>query len=1070
MAEHTLYGKRKLCYTEVTDFTDFQGIGRDPLYKRFDSVYSVVEKNVEPQYRDFLAHPIYSEEDQILWYVREWNNAPCAYSDLSEEDRIKYGVIKNKTIAAYEKVRDALVGEDKQILTGAIKFIDEKFMFCYDDKVVVVAWGMLPDSKKHIVKGAIIHDLKIQTKHKIKFIVGENGTLSDKLAGVVTRPDGATLSHIDLPIVNPKKGYVFVGWEPNPLGMKVNAPLTFKALYNEIPIEEDVVVEKENVRITFCAEDGGSLSGNTECIIEKGTNLDASQIPTVIPNNGYSFSGWDVQPDLYAINEDVTFRAIFNRDNVKCNFVAGDHGEIEGTNYLSLPYGTILTNENIPIVKAKRGYKFIGWDITPIDYTLNDDATFTAQYEKNNPWYSFIFNKGCWLKLLWLLLFLLVLFLLFWLLKDASCTRNVGDDIDDGEHQEIVDGNPDPYDLVQPGIEDPVHDPFDIENPVGIYNPDNPYLIPPTDPAYGDVLPPEQGVLPPVSDDDIDLENPGIISNRLNILMENEDKSVGDLARAFKQHYPGEEYQVIYYDDIVKRIQILVPPQMREVLKQQIPSKLSPEFEVFVFDETLFELSYTPNDPVMSSPEKSWYLNAIKAKEAWDITRGSENVVVAVVDNGFNLSHPELQSKVYKPYNVWKHNNDITANSDCDHGTHVAGIALAVGDNGIGISGIAPRCKFMPVQVADNNGRMSLTAVLDGILYSIYQGAHVVNVSLGYTITSLLNTPETIQKEFINSRLKEEERLWCEVTRIASTKNVTLVVSAGNDNVLAGIDPLQRPDDIIVVSALDKDLSNLEKAGFSNYGDYSTVSAPGVSIYSTLGSSGYGSMDGTSMAAPIITGSIALMKSLSPNITTKQIKCVFKRTSLPVNDKVPGLIQLNKALSVVKNANYSNCEVEPSTGDVQIKLSWDNYNDIDLICVEPNGQKISYKNKRSSTGGMLEIDMNVSYPDSNHPLENIYWPVNGAPSGTYYVYVNYFNKHEDPTETPYKVMVKHGNSIEEYTGMLTQVKETKLVCSFTLGDNNEVDDSNGIRDSLLRKKRELEDSLTNIKDQLRNLN
>ena len=65
MAEHTLYGKRKLCYTEVTDFTDFQGIGRDPLYKRFDSVYSVVEKNVEPQYRDFLAHPIYSDEDQI---------------------------------------------------------------------------------------------------------------------------------------------------------------------------------------------------------------------------------------------------------------------------------------------------------------------------------------------------------------------------------------------------------------------------------------------------------------------------------------------------------------------------------------------------------------------------------------------------------------------------------------------------------------------------------------------------------------------------------------------------------------------------------------------------------------------------------------------------------------------------------------------------------------------------------------------------------------------------------------------------------------------------------------------
>ena len=98
MAEHTLYGKRKLCYTEVTDFTDFQGIGRDPLYKRFDSVYSVIEKNIEPQYRDFLAHPIYSDEDQILWYVREWDNAPCQYKDLTDAERAKYDAIKEKTL------------------------------------------------------------------------------------------------------------------------------------------------------------------------------------------------------------------------------------------------------------------------------------------------------------------------------------------------------------------------------------------------------------------------------------------------------------------------------------------------------------------------------------------------------------------------------------------------------------------------------------------------------------------------------------------------------------------------------------------------------------------------------------------------------------------------------------------------------------------------------------------------------------------------------------------------------------------------------------------------------------
>lgn len=181
MAEHTLYGKRKLCYTEVTDFTDFQGIGRDPLYKRFDSVYAVIERHIAPEYRDFLAHPIYSDEDQILWYVREWHGTPSQYNELSDTERVRYDAIKQKTIEVYEKVRKELSGEDKQILTGALRFIDEDFMFCYDDKVVLVAWGMVPDTNKHIVKGAVMHDLKIQSSHKIKFMVGEHGTLKDRL-------------------------------------------------------------------------------------------------------------------------------------------------------------------------------------------------------------------------------------------------------------------------------------------------------------------------------------------------------------------------------------------------------------------------------------------------------------------------------------------------------------------------------------------------------------------------------------------------------------------------------------------------------------------------------------------------------------------------------------------------------------------------------------------------------------------------------------------------------------------------------------------------------------------------
>ncbi len=1056
MSSYNLYGMKKLCYTEVTDFTEFEGIGRDPMYKRFDSVYSIVEEYIEPEYRDFLAHPQYNtDEDQIWWYVREWVEIPRLYNKLSEAEKENYTRIKDNTIAVYKKVLKKMPLEDKHILTAALRFIDDDFIYCYDNKVVLIAWGMRPVSSKHIIKGFVVHEGD-QNSHKLYFKAGEHGNLADKLLFVITRPEGSILSYIDLPKVVANDGYVFGGWEPNPVGVKVNKSMTFRALYEELPVEK-----VELVNVNFVADEGGCLEGETNLTIAKGASLDPTQIPGVTPKSGYVFDGWDTSIGS-PIHSDIVVRAKFRREAVRCRFIAGDNGLIEGNDNITLPCGTMLLNSDIPTPKAKKGYKFVGWDHSPINYVLSSDTTFTAQYEKESPWYAFI-NKGCLMKLLWLLLALLLLFLLFWLLKDASCSCSRDDASKSTETENEVE---------EPAAGDSISsDPYHPDNPRGIYNPDDPYTIPPTDSTYQEVLPPNQGVLPPIDDDDIQPDNPYIVSNRLNILLENTDKHVGELARKFKQCYPSDEYQVIYHDDVVKRIQVTVPPQKREELKEEIPAKLAPEFEVFVFDESLFELTYIPNDPIMSDPDKAWYLDAINAPEAWDVSLGSEEVVVAIVDNGFNITHPELSSKVYKPYNVWKHNNDVSPSQRSDHGTHVAGTAIAIGNNAIGISGIAPKCKFMPIKVATDNDFMTITSVLDGILYAIYQGADVVNVSLGYTIHSLLNQPERVQKDFINSRLKAEERLWREVFRIATAKNVTIVVAAGNDDVLAGIDPLQRPDEVVVVAALDKNQNRFNKADFSNYGDYATISAPGVSIYSTVGSSGYEIMNGTSMAAPVVTGSIALMKSINPSITTKQVKCALVNTAMPVNDKVPGLIQLDKVLAVVKRGDFNNCNVEPSTGDVQLMLSWNNYNDIDLICKDPNGELISYKNKKVRSGGMLEIDMNVSYPDSNTPIENIYWPTNSAPHGTYDVYVKYFRKHATPIVTPYTVKVKHQDIEDTYSGELSRVGEEVKICSFTIGDTNTDNRRDHSRDDSLRREKErLEEALRQIEEELGRLN
>lgn len=635
-------------------------------------------------------------------------------------------------------------------------------------------------------------------------------------------------------------------------------------------------------------------------------------------------------------------------------------------------------------------------------------------------WLTALFaGKGCLKWLLRALLFLLLLLLLLFLLRNChGCSRNLGGGAALGDNDSTW------------LREDP-----DVGYEGGIYDPRNPYTPQPTPPGYENILPPQQGVLPPVDENpDIIPGNPTILGNRLNILMENEDKSILDLAKDFKAKYPDDKYKVVYYDDVVKRMQIEIPREEREQLKQEIPPAFAPEYELFVFDEALFEGAYTPNDPAFSDQSKAWYLNAIKAPQAWDVTRGSEKITVAIVDNGFNLKHPELNSKVVQPYNVWLHSQEIFP-QEIDHGTHVAGTALAIADNRKGICGIAPACKFMPVQVADNNGLMTTTSVLDGILYALYQGADVINISLGGQFIGLSLFPESTQQDLIRNHFKEEERLWHRIMRIAANHNSTIVVAAGNDNVLAGIDALQRPELFITVSAVDKNIQKLNKANFSNYGPFSAISAPGVNIYSSVGKNDYATMDGTSMAAPIVAGAVALMKSINDTITTKQIICILQSTGLETQGKIGKLIQLDKALQKVKSGETVDCTPVPSTGDVQVLLSWNNYNDLDLIVTDPYGESVFFRNRRVSSGGQLEIDMNVEYPDSKTPIENIYWQPGSAPNGTYNVYLLYYKQHESGIdETPYTIKVKHGDKTDEYSGTIKEEGNTIHICTFTLGN------------------------------------
>jgi subtilisin family serine protease len=777
------------------------------------------------------------------------------------------------------------------------------------------------------------------------------------------------------------------------------------------------------------------------------------------------------QPDISkTIQNETPIEEIVNPRTIRFN--SGEEGKLIGNSTLLKHIGETVYESEVPKIEPKSGYEFIGWDQNPINYNTTSDTEFTANYKKlipkiippilSLPWYKrfwnwlkkLLFGNGCLKWLIWLFLLLLILFLL-WLLfrRGHSNSNQIPSPVND-----------------KPWVRD---DPR-VGDGGGVYDPGNPYEQVPTPPEYRDVLPPNQGVLPPVDTSKIirNPQKPVIISNILNVLMENDDKSIMDLAKAFKQKYSDDKYKVIYYDNVVKRMQIEVPAAERLKIKSEIPALFAPDYELFVFEEIVFEGAYIPNDPAFSDPNKSWYLKAINAPQAWDLTRGSPKLTIAIVDNGFSLNHPELKSKVVMPYNVWLHSNEIFAQK-IDHGTHVAGTALAIANNSEGICGIAPDCAFMPVQVANKDGLMTTTSILDGVLYALYQGADVINVSLGMQFTG--GIPENEQQDLQNNFFKEEERLWNKIMEISKKHNAIIVVAAGNDNMLAGINPMNRPKNFVIVSAVDKNNQEYQKAGFSNYGNYSTVSAPGVAIYSSFGSNDYKIMDGTSMAAPIVTGTIALMKSLKEVLTAEQIICILKSTGNHVNGKIGNLIQIDKALKLIKSGGEINCNNQaetPSSGDVQVLLSWNNYNDLDLICTDPNNDCISYKNKNVRSGGKLEIDMNINYPDSKNPIENIFWPLGKAPNGTYNVYLVYSKKHIVNKETEYNITVNYGNKTEKFSGNIKVVNDKKLVpiCSFTVGDvdNSQNPQSNNKnKEDLIIERNKLQRRLAKIERDLR---
>ena len=329
------------------------------------------------------------------------------------------------------------------------------------------------------------------------------------------------------------------------------------------------------------------------------------------------------------------------------------------------------------------------------------------------------------------------------------------------------------------------------------------------------------------------------------------------------------------------------------------------------FAATTAVFSVTPNDTFFA---KQWYLNVIGAPQGWDRTTGSPNVIVAVIDSGVDINHPDLKN------NIWTNPGEIPNNGKDDdgdgyiddvhgwnfvqsgssvlptpsttgleeayvHGTVVSSLIASTGNDGLGIAGVAWKARIMPLTILDSSGSGRNDDLIRAMNYAVTHGADIVNLSLvGYDFDTKL----------------------AQSIRDATAQGVLVVVAAGNSDAPGGIDMDEMPGypacdkgvglpGELTVTALD---SFNHKASRANYGTCIDVSAPGDGMFaarptkdshdSTRSAAGYvDGLSGTSIAAPLVTGLAALLKAEHPAWRGPQIAARIIQTADSVDEQNP---------------------------------------------------------------------------------------------------------------------------------------------------------------------------------------
>ena len=341
--------------------------------------------------------------------------------------------------------------------------------------------------------------------------------------------------------------------------------------------------------------------------------------------------------------------------------------------------------------------------------------------------------------------------------------------------------------------------------------------------------------------------------------------------------------------------------------REELSSKYKVGFDAKYIAKTM----KLPNDPLF---ESQWHLlNTgqslglldldIRAPEAWKRQSASPNITVAVIDGGIDVEHPDLVNNIWSnqkeipkngidddkngfidDINGWNFVENIPSVIPSEHGTHVAGIIGAEGNNDIGVSGLTWDVNMMSLDIFGYNTKYVSEDLFEAIHYAVDNGADVINMSIGYTV------PFATLERF-KELSPDLYRGYIDALNYAVDRGVTLITSAGNDNSddfnslsLPAAFAAEVPGFISVAAITDEG----SIADYSNFGSQVSVAAPGGSsisnkttIISTLPRDKglYGGMPGTSMAAPIVSGAVALMLEKNKNLLPEDILWILDETS-----------------------------------------------------------------------------------------------------------------------------------------------------------------------------------------------